>query len=88
METSASFEAWSAPSPYPAGVYFSRSLKRSRVVLEAFLSGAAILGLDEEVCRQFGQRPNIHSESFSQTPPLPQRSQQLRRDRSSILFPT
>jgi hypothetical protein len=49
-------------------VYVSRNLKRSPVVLEAYLSGAAILGLDEEVCRSVGQPPNTRSESFSQTP--------------------
>jgi tRNA(fMet)-specific endonuclease VapC len=37
------------------GVYFSRDPKRSQVMLEEFLSGVVILGLDEEICKRFGQ---------------------------------
>ncbi len=37
------------------GAYFSRDPKRSQETLEAFLSGVDILGLDEEVCKRFGQ---------------------------------
>ena len=37
------------------GVYFSRDPKRSQVMLEEFLSGVVVLGLDEEICRRFGQ---------------------------------
>jgi tRNA(fMet)-specific endonuclease VapC len=37
------------------GVYFSRDPKRSQAMLEEFLSGVVILGLDEEICRRFGQ---------------------------------
>lgn len=37
------------------GVYFSRDPKRGQVMLEEFLSGVVVLGLDDEVCRQFGQ---------------------------------
>jgi tRNA(fMet)-specific endonuclease VapC len=37
------------------GVYFSRDSKRSQVMLEEFLSGVVILGLDEEICSRFGQ---------------------------------
>ena len=37
------------------GVYFSRDPKRGQVMLEEFLSGVVILGLDDEVCKQFGQ---------------------------------
>jgi tRNA(fMet)-specific endonuclease VapC len=37
------------------GVYFSRDPKRSQAMLEEFLSGVVILGLDEEICKRFGQ---------------------------------
>ena len=37
------------------GAYFSRDPKRSQVMLEEFLSGVVVLGLDEEICRRFGQ---------------------------------
>ena len=37
------------------GVYFSRDPKSSQKTLEEFLSGVVILGLDEEVCKRFGQ---------------------------------
>ena len=37
------------------GAYFSRDPKRSQETLEAFLSGVDTLGLDEEVCKRFGQ---------------------------------
>jgi predicted nucleic acid-binding protein len=37
------------------GVYFSRDPKRSEVMLEEFLSAVVILGLDEEICKRFGQ---------------------------------
>jgi tRNA(fMet)-specific endonuclease VapC len=37
------------------GVYFSKDPERSRGILEEFLSGVVILGIDEEVCKQFGQ---------------------------------
>jgi tRNA(fMet)-specific endonuclease VapC len=37
------------------GAHFSRDPKRSRETLEAFLSGVDILGLDEEICKRFGQ---------------------------------
>jgi tRNA(fMet)-specific endonuclease VapC len=37
------------------GVYFSRDPKRSQLMLEEFLSGVVILGLDEEICKRFGQ---------------------------------
>lgn len=37
------------------GVYFSRDPKRSQVMLEEFLSGVVVLGLDEEICKRFGQ---------------------------------
>lgn len=37
------------------GVYFSRDPKRSQAMLEEFLSGVIILGLDGEVCMRFGQ---------------------------------
>jgi tRNA(fMet)-specific endonuclease VapC len=37
------------------GVYFSRDPKRSQVMLEEFLSGVVILGLDEEICKRLGQ---------------------------------
>ncbi len=37
------------------GVYFSKDPERSRGILEEFLSGVVILGIDEEICKQFGQ---------------------------------
>jgi tRNA(fMet)-specific endonuclease VapC len=37
------------------GALFSRDPKRSQETLEAFLSGVDILGLDEEICKRFGQ---------------------------------
>jgi len=37
------------------GVYFSRDPKRSQATLEEFLSGVVVLGLDEEICKRFGQ---------------------------------
>lgn len=37
------------------GVFFSRDPRRSQIMLEEFLSGVVILGLDEEVCKRFGQ---------------------------------
>lgn len=36
------------------GVHFSREPKRSQTMLEEFLSGLVIVGLDEEVCKRFG----------------------------------
>jgi len=37
------------------GALFSRDPKRSQETLETFLSGVDILGLDEEICKRFGQ---------------------------------
>jgi tRNA(fMet)-specific endonuclease VapC len=37
------------------GAYFSRVPKRSQKTLETFLSGVDTLGLDEEICKRFGQ---------------------------------
>jgi tRNA(fMet)-specific endonuclease VapC len=37
------------------GALFSRDPKRSQEALEAFLSGVDILGLDEKICKRFGQ---------------------------------
>src|SRR5258708_5599825 len=37
------------------GAYFSQDPKQSQETLEGFLSGVNILGLDEEVCKRFGQ---------------------------------
>jgi tRNA(fMet)-specific endonuclease VapC len=37
------------------GAYFSRDPKRSQETLEEFLSGIDILGIDEEICKRFGQ---------------------------------
>jgi tRNA(fMet)-specific endonuclease VapC len=37
------------------GVFYSRDPKRSQETLEGFLSGVGLLGLDEEICKQFGQ---------------------------------
>jgi tRNA(fMet)-specific endonuclease VapC len=37
------------------GAFFSRDPKRSQETLEGFLSGVDILGLDEEICKRFGQ---------------------------------
>jgi tRNA(fMet)-specific endonuclease VapC len=37
------------------GAYFSRDPKRSQETLEGFLSGVDVLGLDQEICKRFGQ---------------------------------
>jgi len=37
------------------GAYFSRDAKQSQETLEEFLSGVDVLGLDEEICKRFGQ---------------------------------
>lgn len=37
------------------GVYFSKDPERSQTMLEEFLSGMVILGIDEEICKRFGQ---------------------------------
>ena len=37
------------------GVYYSRSPGRSEEGLEVFLSGVAVLGLGEEICKRFGR---------------------------------
>jgi tRNA(fMet)-specific endonuclease VapC len=37
------------------GAFFSRDPKRSQETLEGFLSGVDIVGLDEEICKRFGQ---------------------------------
>ncbi|HKO03334.1 MAG TPA: type II toxin-antitoxin system VapC family toxin [Candidatus Acidoferrales bacterium] len=37
------------------GVYSSRDPGRSQAMLEEFLSGVAILGIDPETCQRFGQ---------------------------------
>ena len=37
------------------GAYFSRDPKRSQAMLEEFLAGVVVLGLDEEICKRFGQ---------------------------------
>ncbi len=37
------------------GVYFSRDPQRTQATLEEFLSGVLILGIDEEICKRFGQ---------------------------------
>jgi tRNA(fMet)-specific endonuclease VapC len=37
------------------GVFYSRDPKRSQETLEVFLSGVDLLGLDEEICKRFGQ---------------------------------
>lgn len=37
------------------GVHYSSDPKRSQSVLQEFLSGVAVLGIDEEICRLFGQ---------------------------------
>ena len=37
------------------GVYFSRDPNRSQQMLEEFLSGVALIGLDEDICERFGQ---------------------------------
>ncbi|SRR5260370_5729899 len=37
------------------GAYSSREPKRSQETLEGFLPGVDILGLDEGICKQFGQ---------------------------------
>lgn len=35
------------------GVYFSKDPKRSQAMLEEFLSGVVLLGIDEEICKRF-----------------------------------
>ena len=37
------------------GVHFSKDPTRSEAMLTEFLSGVVILGIDEEICRRFGQ---------------------------------
>ncbi|MGO8788895.1 MAG: type II toxin-antitoxin system VapC family toxin [Terriglobia bacterium] len=37
------------------GVHFSKDPARSEALLTEFLSGVIILGIDEEICRRFGQ---------------------------------
>ena len=37
------------------GAYFSREPKRSQAMLGEFLAGVVILGLDEDMCKRFGQ---------------------------------
>jgi tRNA(fMet)-specific endonuclease VapC len=37
------------------GVHFSRNPARSETMLNEFLSGVVILGIDVEICRRFGQ---------------------------------
>jgi tRNA(fMet)-specific endonuclease VapC len=37
------------------GVHSSRDPERSRVMLEEFLSGVVVLGIEQEICRRFGQ---------------------------------
>lgn len=37
------------------GVHFSNDPERSQAMLEEFLSGVVVLGIDEEICRRFGQ---------------------------------
>lgn len=37
------------------GIHCSREPERSRIQMERFLAGVAVLGLDEEACRRFGQ---------------------------------
>ena len=37
------------------GVYSSKDPARSQAVLQEFLSGVAILGIDPETCREFGR---------------------------------
>jgi len=37
------------------GVHFSKDPARSEAMLTQFLSGVVILGIDEEICRRFGQ---------------------------------
>ncbi|MGD1104098.1 MAG: type II toxin-antitoxin system VapC family toxin [Terriglobia bacterium] len=37
------------------GVHFSKEPARSQAMLTQFLSGVVILGIDEEICRRFGQ---------------------------------
>ena len=36
------------------GVYYFRNPRRSQAGFEEFLSGVAVLGLDEEICKRFG----------------------------------
>ena len=35
------------------GVHYSNDPKRSQSILQEFLSGVILLGIDEEICRQF-----------------------------------
>ena len=35
------------------GVHFSHSPERSQAMLEEFLSGVVVLGIDEEICKRF-----------------------------------
>ena len=37
------------------GVYFSKDPERSQAILEEFLAGVIVLGIDEEICKRFGQ---------------------------------
>jgi tRNA(fMet)-specific endonuclease VapC len=37
------------------GVHYSADRMRSQTMLEEFLSGVVVLGIDEEICRRFGQ---------------------------------
>lgn len=37
------------------GVHFSKDPERSQAILEEFLAGVVVLGLDEEICKRFGQ---------------------------------
>ena len=37
------------------GVLFSKSPEHSEALLEEFLSGVVILGIDEEICKRFGR---------------------------------
>jgi tRNA(fMet)-specific endonuclease VapC len=38
------------------GVYYSKDPQRSEAGLRKFLSGIEVIGLDEEICRVFGQQ--------------------------------
>ncbi len=37
------------------GVYFSKDPARSEAMFAEFISGVVILGIDEEICKRFGQ---------------------------------
>ena len=37
------------------GVCFSKDRERSQAILEEFLAGVIVLGIDEEICKRFGQ---------------------------------